>query len=128
MTPGHAEALTRILDYLEEDEKADYDGSTEWSRDNHIFLDLCFVRGWLDSATKDEPRPIRGSRRKRETSPYTYFPGNEGCDETFDVYGPGGEFLLSVPFWDRASEAEAAAKSVVEALNKFHAAVRQNGR
>jgi len=44
------QALTNILDYLEE-EKEDYE---ENPTDDHIYLDVCFVRGWLDAASKHE--------------------------------------------------------------------------
>jgi hypothetical protein len=44
-------ALTNILDYLEEEEKKDYEESQE---DDHIYMDVCFVRGWLDAAVKRE--------------------------------------------------------------------------
>ena len=56
-------ALTNILDYLEEEEKKDYEKSPD---DDHIYMDVCFVRGWLDAAVKsgevkheDESRTYR---------------------------------------------------------------------
>ena len=45
------QSLTHILDYLEEAEKKDYEKSPG---DDHIYLDVCFVRGWLDAASKRE--------------------------------------------------------------------------
>ena len=44
-------ALTNILDYVEEEERRDYEKSPD---DDHIYLDVCFVRGWLDAAVKHE--------------------------------------------------------------------------
>ena len=45
------QALTNILDYVEEEEKRDYEKSPD---DDHIYMDVCLVRGWLDSAAKRE--------------------------------------------------------------------------
>jgi hypothetical protein len=44
-------ALTNILDYLEDEEKEDYEKSPD---DDHIYMDVCLVRGWLDAAVKND--------------------------------------------------------------------------
>ena len=49
------QALTNILDYIEEAEKKDYEKSPA---DDHIYLDICFVRGWLNAASKHEVSSI----------------------------------------------------------------------
>jgi hypothetical protein len=43
------QTLTNILDYIEEAEKKDYEKSPA---DDHIYLDICFVRGWINAASK----------------------------------------------------------------------------
>lgn len=47
---------------------------------------------------------------------YHYTRDTDGCDETFDVYREG-VFLLSLPYWDHETQAEALAKHLVAALN-----------
>jgi hypothetical protein len=68
ITPEVIEALTRLLDYTEPDERSDYEAATERHvSPNHIYFDICFLRGWLKSILKQrEPRPIRGSRNKEK--------------------------------------------------------------
>ncbi len=64
ITPEVIDTLTRLLNYLELDEEKDYQRAPEHDRANHIYGDICFLRGWLDSVVQDTARPIRGSRRK----------------------------------------------------------------
>jgi hypothetical protein len=50
---------------------------------------------------------------------YYYLRGVDGVDETFDVYHSDGPTLLgSFPFWDCATQAQSAARRVVEQLNR----------
>lgn len=53
-------------------------------------------------------------------TPYRYEAGTDGCtdgcDDTFDVYGPAG-LVASVPYWEDRTEAEAAARLIADALN-----------
>jgi hypothetical protein len=63
ITPEVVEALTRLLDYTEEDEKNDYQEAAEFERGNHIYGDICFLRGWISSLNVYARRPIRGSKR-----------------------------------------------------------------
>jgi hypothetical protein len=68
ITDAVAETLTRILDYLEDDEHRDFENSTPDARDNHVYLDVCFIRGWLTRALEEaqRPRPVFGSKYKGE--------------------------------------------------------------
>jgi hypothetical protein len=43
------DALTSVLDHFEGREKKDYE---EDPRNDHVYLDVCFLRGWLDSAVR----------------------------------------------------------------------------
>src|SRR5262249_31775785 len=45
------QALTDLLDYLEDMQKKDYE---EHPRNDRVYLDVCFVRGWLEAAAKHE--------------------------------------------------------------------------
>ncbi len=40
------------------------------------------------------------------SGPYRYERGRDGCDDTWDILGPGGEWLASVPFWDEPDAAD----------------------
>jgi hypothetical protein len=127
ITSAVLEALTRILDYIEPDEQRDYGAMPEGGRADHIFGDICFMRGWLESAKRHVPRPVLGSRRKSPGEvggPYGYHRDKEGCDCLFLISGPDG-FSLGVPFWDGEADAEKVAKRVVEALNYYEAATRK---
>jgi hypothetical protein len=53
------------------------------------------------------------------TMPYTYQPGTDGCDSTFDVITPEGEFMVSIHYWEMKADAEARAKLIVDALNAY---------
>jgi hypothetical protein len=65
ITPQVIEALTRLLDYTEPVEMPHYDAITEHEeREDHIYLDICFLRGWVESLEKKSPRSIQGNRRK----------------------------------------------------------------
>jgi hypothetical protein len=48
---------------------------------------------------------------------YTYRRSTDGCDETFDIYDPAGEHLVSVHFWEAEEWAESTAKLIVHRLN-----------
>ena len=61
-------------------------------------------------------------RRKKEPNKYTYSRGKDGVDDTWDIYDPYGNFVVSIRFWDEsdtneAAEAEARAKLIVDTLN-----------
>lgn len=65
-----------------------------------------------------------GVLRSAEPVPpgFTYVRDVDGCDDTFDVYGPDGAVVTSIPFWDEpgtdlAIRAEAHARAAVDALN-----------
>src|SRR5262249_53884076 len=93
------EALDRILCYLEPDERLDYEARPEGGRDNHVFGDVCFLRGWVEAVKGRAVKPVLGSRGKMppaEGGPFRYRRGKDGCDETFDVAGPDG-FGFSIP-------------------------------
>ena len=127
ITEEVTEALDRILGYLEPDERLDYEARPECGQDNHVFLDVCFLRGWLEAVKGRAVRPVLGSRGKPPPvggGPYSYRRGKDGCGETFDVSGPDG-FCFSIPFWEAEEDAEKAAKRVVEALNDYQAATRR---
>jgi hypothetical protein len=65
ITPQIIEALTRLLDYTEPAEKPHYEATTEREeREDHVYLDICFLRGWVESLARKSPRSIQGSRRK----------------------------------------------------------------
>jgi hypothetical protein len=53
-------------------------------------------------------------KRKR----YYYKPGTDGCDETFDVYTPDDQYVVSVRFWEAREWAENEARKIVRLLNK----------
>lgn len=57
-----------------------------------------------------------------ESSNYSYRRGSDGVDDTWDIYGPYGEFVVSIRFWadpdtNEAAETEARAKLIVDTLN-----------
>ena len=52
-----AEALVKVLGYLWDDEASDFEQSEGVGRDFHIFLQLVYLREWLDS-----PRTVRLDR------------------------------------------------------------------
>lgn len=54
----------------------------------------------------------------RKPKPYWYQRYKDGCDETFDIYGPGSERpIVGVHFWEAEAEAEAVARRITAALN-----------
>jgi hypothetical protein len=61
--------------------------------------------------------------------PYYYTRDKNGCDDTWDIYGPGDEFLATIPFWDEPDTAEwvrrteATARLIVAALTAYKATV-----
>jgi hypothetical protein len=85
---------------------------------------------WLRGLAINQPRPIGGSRRESpEVSfgPYSYARSKDGCDDVIEIHGPDG-FIRNLPFWEKEQEAREAANTVVEALNRFHAATRKHQR
>ena len=48
---------------------------------------------------------------------FTYQRGKDGCDETWDIYAPDGDHLVSIPFWEEASQTEGTARMLVHRLN-----------
>jgi hypothetical protein len=91
------------------------------------YEDICFLLGWLRGLAISQPRPIEGSRRESPAvsfGPYSYSRSKDGCDDVIEIHGPDG-LILDLPFWEKEQEAREAAKAVVEALNKFHAATRK---
>lgn len=52
--------------------------------------------------------------------PYTIEPSTDGTDETFDIIGPTGERLASVPYWDDREGAEAVASRVADIFNTLY--------
>jgi len=59
--------------------------------------------------------------RKKQVRRYTYRPGQDGVDDTWDIHDPYGKFVVSIRFWDSipgdAAKAEARAKLIVKTLN-----------
>ena len=49
---------------------------------------------------------------------YTYSPGTDGCDATFDVYCDDTH-LVSVHYWEKKQWAEALASLIAHALNSY---------
>jgi hypothetical protein len=126
ISPSIVEALTRLLEYVEPDERADYETREECSeaRWNHIYGDICFLLGWVRTLAVRQPRPIEGSRRESpdiSSGPYSYARRKDGSNGVIEIHGPDG-FLFSLPFWEKEPEAREAAKTVIQALNRFHAA------
>ncbi len=60
--------------------------------------------------------------KKNQSNMYTYRPGTDGVDDTWDIYDPYGKFVLSVRYWDEpdtdeAAVTEARTKLIVDTLN-----------
>ena len=49
---------------------------------------------------------------------YTYSPGTDGVDNTFDIYCDD-RHLISVHYWDAKQWAEAVALHITKALNRY---------
>jgi hypothetical protein len=45
--PDIADAINALLDYLWEDESADFESRLEADREGHIFLEIQAIRSWL---------------------------------------------------------------------------------
>jgi hypothetical protein len=56
--------------------------------------------------------------------PYWYVRGKDGCDETWDIYGPDSKHLVSIPFWDDVAGTEAKARLIVNSLNMHEQLVK----
>ena len=57
--PEFFEALTRVLDHFEQDEELNYDSTPEAEKENHIFLDICYLKGWVEAANQTRIRIVR---------------------------------------------------------------------
>jgi hypothetical protein len=62
-------------------------------------------------------------RNKNQPQGYTYSRGQDGVDDTWDIYDPYDQFVLSIRFWDgpdtdEAAVTEARTRLIVEPLNK----------
>ena len=51
MNPQQFLSLTRVLEYLE-DEKKDFESTSDESRANHIYLDIVVLEQYLEEQTK----------------------------------------------------------------------------
>ncbi len=62
----------------------------------------------------------RGMSNMTQTNLYRYERSKDGCDETFDIYGPGDEKpMISLGFWDAEAKTEVTARRIVDALNAW---------
>jgi len=62
------------------------------------------------------------NRKMKRTKQYTYSRGRDGVDDTWDIYDPYGEFVVSIRFWEEPDtnegvKSEARAKLIVDTLN-----------
>ena len=59
---------------------------------------------------------------KKKAAKYTYRPGTDGVDDTWDIYDPYGRYVDCVRFWATIpgdeDKAEARAKLIVKTFNK----------
>lgn len=60
---------------------------------------------------------MSGNDSEDQARPFTYSRGKDGVDETWDVWSPEGEHLVSIPFWDESERTEAIAQMITNALN-----------
>jgi hypothetical protein len=51
MNPQQLSSLTRVLEYLEEDEKKDFESASDDMRANHIHLDIAVLEQYLEGQT-----------------------------------------------------------------------------
>ncbi len=52
----------------------------------------------------------------KATRPYSYCPGTDGCDDTWDIVSDRtGSVVASVPYWDWPDDAEAIARDLTAA-------------
>jgi hypothetical protein len=69
--------------------------------------------------TGHNPSQERGSKAgsPHAEHAYSYHRGKDGCDETWDIWGPDGKHLVSIPFWEAVEETEQKAQMIVHRLN-----------
>jgi hypothetical protein len=75
--------------------------------------------GWRVETPGHGPSATPQQAHQPAPGPYRYQRGKDGCDETWDIYGPDSKHLVSIPFWDDAAGAEAEARLIVNSLNVY---------